>query len=149
MGNERVEIDPIRPELQSFILADQVYVDARTGKKVIAGTFDRLWAVKFPSMLSRTTFAYLRFVGGRGKFRIALSFVDLSDGSVLLESGEMAIDKPDPLEHQEVVMEVPPFPMPHPGQYAFDAYCDGEPAGQLRITVSKTEESEGDHDPSG
>lgn len=130
------------PRLQSFILADDVYIDAQTGKKVICGTFNKLWAQGMPSLLGRSTKAYLCLTGCRGKLVVGLKYVDLKDERVLLESPPVTLEWQDPLVPVEVVMDVPPLPMPHPGMYAFEAFCDGERLGVIRVTVEEV--SKGD-----
>jgi len=123
--------------LQSFILADQVYMDALTGKKVIAGTFDHLQAAKFPSHLDRETYAYLRIINCRGLVKIQLRYVDLENDAVLMRSPEVSVNQEDILASCELVMAVPLLPMPHPGVYELSTYCDGDYLGRIKITVSE------------
>lgn len=130
----------IKPTLQSFILADHVYVDALTGKKVIAGTFNQLWSSKFPTQLGQTTSVFLTLTNCSGRVEIQLRYVDLADDSVLVKSPTVCIESADRLASQEVVMEVPPLPMPHAGWYVFEAYCDGDRIGSIRMNVGKREE---------
>lgn len=127
-----------KPTLQSFILADHVYMDAFTNKKVIAGTFDNIVAKSFPSNLDRTSSAYLRILNCRRGVKIQLRYVDLKDDNVLRESSEIPLNNArGPLESHELIVEVPPLPVPHPGVYELSAYCDGEFLGRIKITVSE------------
>ena len=130
----------IRPTLEAVVLADDVYTDAVTNKKIIAGTFNQLWSNKFPSRFGKTTKAYLVLTNCRGPQKLKIRYIDLQDESVLMESPEFKIMTENPLERHEVVMDVPPFPMPHEGQYAFEVYCNGELLGGIRVNVdiSKT-----------
>ena len=125
------------PILQAAILADDVYTDAASKKKIIAGTFNQLWSSKFPSQLTRTTKAYLVLTNCHGPQKLKIRYVDLEDGGVLLESPEIELAINDPLERHEVVMEVPPFPMPHEGKYDFEVYCNGSNLGHIQINVGK------------
>ena len=139
MNTIRDNKTPLKPILQSLVLADEIYVDERTKKKVIAGTFNQLWTQKFPAAFSRTTKAYLALTNCRGVQKLKIRYVDLQDESVLTETSEIKITSNDPLQVQELIMEVPPFPMPHEGRYAFEVYVDGDRLGCVRINVGKVD----------
>lgn len=128
------------PIVQAIILADEVYTDSDTGKKIIAGTFNGLWGHDFPTEFDRTTKVYLSLTNCRGDMLLQMRYIDLSDDEVLMESPEVNLECDDPLAITEVVMEVPPFPMPHVGHYEFEVRCNGERLGGIRINVNELEE---------
>ena len=130
-----------RPVLQALILADDIYTDQQTGKKVIAGTFGCLWASEFPTQFSRKTKAYVNLTNCHGKLVLKLQWIDLKDDSVLMASPEIQIQVDDPLVNCEVIIEVPGFPLPHEGMFAFELYCNEHRLGALRIVVAKAEHS--------
>ena len=136
-SNKKRMASKAKPILQAIVLADDVYTDAATKKKVIAGTFNQLWTSKFPAQLGRTTKAYLVLTNCHGSQKLQIRYVDLKDGSILLESPEVELAIRDPLAINEVVMEVPPFPMPHEGKYDFEVYCNGSNLGHIQINVGK------------
>jgi len=129
-----------KPILQALVLADHVYIDAPTGKKVIAGAFNRLWARKFPAELGFTTWAYICLTEVQGTVPIALRYIDLQTNEVLLATKPLTIQSDDPLASRELIIEVPSFPMPHAGTYVFEVYAGDEAIGSLRITVTKQEQ---------
>ncbi len=139
MSNVENEKSTLSPVLQTIVLADHVYIDALTQKKVIAGTFSRLRSPRFPAKLARNTGAYLVLANCHGQIRLQIRYVDLQDESVLMETSELVIQTDDPLQTHEVVMEVPPFLMPHEGQYRFEVYCNGNQIGGIRLVVEKIE----------
>lgn len=141
--NESSTPSGLKPVVQSFILADHVYVDARSGKKVIAGTFNQVHLGVNQTALHRV-FAYLAVINCRGRVEIQLRHVDLADGSELRKSGVIGFDAADPLQTYEIVIEVPPLPMPHEGAYALEAYCNDELAGSIRIGVKQKHAPEED-----
>lgn len=126
------------PVLQALVLADQIYADAGSGKKVIAGTFNQLRATQFPAMFSRTTHAFICLTDIQGTVELVLRYVDLRTNEVLMESPGVSVSSDDPLKSVEIVAEVPPFPMPHEGTFAFELHAGGTLLGSLRILVSKT-----------
>ena len=125
----------LRPNVQSFILADQVYIDSRTGKKIIAGTFNHVHLGASQNSLGRGVFAYLALTNCRGRVELQLKHVDLADDRVLHRSGRIGFDADDPLQTYEIVVEIPPLPLPHEGAYALEAWCNGEVAGSIRLGV--------------
>ena len=131
---------PHRPILQALVLADYVYVDAHTGKKIIAGTFNELQAAEFPTQFGRATCAYLCLADLRGQSELDLRYVDLSGGEVLMHLEEIPVTAASPLDSTELIVEIPEFPMPHPGPFALEVHCGGEMLGYLRINVSQVDE---------
>lgn len=129
----------VKPILQALVLSDHVYADQATGKKVIAGTFDSLWAREFPAKLARTTWFYLSVTDVQGSVEFSLKYTDLSNNEVLLSAG-FCLSSNDRLATRSLVCEIPPLPMPHPGAYAFEVFVGDEMLGSLRIVASKLED---------
>lgn len=123
----------VRPILQALLLADQIYVDAATGKKIIAGTFNRLVCEEFPTTSIVSKFALVSLTDVHNEVEISLRFVDLQTGDALLELKGLTVTAEDPLETVEMVVELPPLPLPHPGSYALEIHWQGEMLGLLRI----------------
>ena len=129
------------PVLQALILADHIYSDSPSGKKVIAGTFNTLWANRFPTEFVRETYAYICLTELRGEADLSLKYVQLASNQVLMETTPVPIRSDDPLKTTEICVRVPPFPMPTPGTYAFEVHVGGEMLGSLRILVRQIEEA--------
>jgi len=136
-----------KPVLQALVLADYVYVDAQTGKKVIAGTFNELQAAAFPTQFPRVTYAYLCLADLRSEAHLDLHYVDLASGEVLMQLEGVPVASASPLDSTELIVEVPEFPMPNPGSYALEVHCEGEMLGALRITVRQAQEEPDDDFP--
>jgi hypothetical protein len=148
----------VKPVLQALLLADRVYQDAQTGKKIIAGTFHRMLFTKSVQkgreievdgvkrmvvpggMHPGSPYAFVSLTEIRGKVSCVLRYVDLGGDKPLLQCG-FEIDCKNPLETVEVVLPMPPLP-PNPGIHALELLCDDEPIGSLRITVEERKEDE-------
>lgn len=126
----------LKPTLQALVLADHIYVDRFTGKNVIAGTFNRLWAEKFPQQLSRATFAYICLTNIHAATRLMLCFVDLKTHNVIMKTRSIEVKVDNPLVSTELIIQIPPFPMPAPGFYAFELHAGDEMVGSLRIQMA-------------
>jgi hypothetical protein len=129
-----------KPVLQALILADAVYQDARSGKMIIAGTFNQLFARAFPARFGRTTCAYIKLTEVQGRVELVLRYRSLKTNEVLMESRPLAVASQNPLAVVEVAVEMPPFPMPEAGCYAFELHAGDEMLGALRIEVQKAKD---------
>lgn len=136
-------MDEQHPKLQAIVLADRIYADQQTGKKIIAGTFNTLSSTRFPCKYNTTTFAYICATNVRGRAPLHLRYVDLKTNEILFRSGELELLSQGPLESIELIVEVPPFPMPHPGVFVFEVVSREEPIGSYRILVNKSEKPKG------
>lgn len=143
-----------KPVLQALLLADHVYQDKDTGKKIIAGTFNQLSISKVkpppkdappaaqgprpmsPAEISRpgNPTAFISLTDVRGPTELELRYVDLADNGVLL-GVKFEVRSDDPLKTVEVILPVPPLPTPHPGVYALELVYANEPLGALRVTA--------------
>ena len=63
--------------------------------------------------------------------------MDLAENRVLMEGSPFTVRCEDPLQSVEIVTQVPPFPMPHEGVFAFELHSRGQLLGSLRVMVSK------------
>jgi hypothetical protein len=83
-----------------------------------------------------------------GSADLVLRFVDLKTNDTLLEMQGLHADAGNPLETVEMVVQIPPLPIPHAGAYAFEVLCDEELVGSLRLLVdAHPAESEASSDP--
>lgn len=126
-----------KPILQALILAEHIYIDKDTGKKVIAGTFNRIWADKFPNEHKRTTWAFISLTDFSGETTLELQFRRLDTNEILLHGKGSSIVGKDRLRTTEMVIEVPHFPLPAPGVYSFDVVHEDTILGSLRVTVAE------------
>jgi hypothetical protein len=146
------EVDHVKPVLQALLLADKIYEDSATHKKIIAGVFNQLFFVpKLPTQTAKdeqgnevarvpggmqagSPSAYFSITDFQGKSSFVLRYIDLDDSRVLLQLG-MQIACTDPLETIEVVVPMPLLPTPRAGVYALELLCENEPIGAVRVKV--------------
>ena len=148
----------VKPVLQALILADHIYQDAGTGKKIIAGTFNRLFFKKESPVTERevsgekqilvqggmqagSPYAFISLTEVRGTVRCVLRYVNLEADQSLLQC-EFQIHCDDPLETIEIILPLPTLPVGKAGIHALELLCDDEPIGSHRIHV---EERKDDH----
>jgi len=121
-----------------MVLADQIYTDAMTGKRVICGTFSHLGVEKIPGVFVRSTFAFILLSDIEGKFRLSLRFVHLKDNAVLLQSEPIEFTAMDRLGTTDLVIEVPPFPIVAEGYYSLECWVEEYLVGSVRLAVTDT-----------
>src|SRR3990167_1130105 len=129
----------VRPMLQALLLADHVYQDKDSGKKVIAGTFNvlNLFKPKPPSedsdrpaegprqvsvkeiMKAGSPSAFISLTEIREPTDLELRYVDLSNNAVLI-GAKFRVTCHDPLATVEAIVLLPPLPAPHSGVYALE-----------------------------
>lgn len=144
----------MKPVLQALLLAEHVYNDQTTGKKVIAGTFNRLFvqppvvidqdkksegAIEIPFsavMRAGNPFAYINLTEIHGKIDIYFRLVHLESSEVVFESSPISIESTDPLASAEIVLPVCELPTKL-GDYAFELLWNNEIIGSHRIKVEQ------------
>lgn len=136
---------PLKPVLQALVLADHVYEDKATGKKIIAGTFNTLLIRRrqradaarpvMPAVQQAgSPYCYISLTDAAGEIPLSLRYVDLSNEQVLFEV-KIQVKSDDRLATLELIAPLPTLPTPHEGTYTLELHCGDEPLGSLRVQV--------------
>lgn len=150
----------MKPVLQALLVADHVYVDQATGKKIVAGIFHRLCFQKQenPPQVQQqggqvtiqigpggqqagSPFCYISLTEVHGEQAFELRYVDLANDRVLLATG-FTTKSDSPLKTIEVVLPLPRLPVPAAGAFALELLCNNEPIGSHRIIVDELQPEE-------
>ena len=155
----------MRPILQALLVADHVYVDAATNKKIVAGIFHRLLLAKakvetvdqpvgeisgegarkieipIGGHQPGSPFCYISVTEVRGKQPFTLRYVNLDDDKALFQT-EFQLECANPLETVEAVFPLPVLPAREAGHYALELLWGQEPLGCHRITIIATPQPE-------
>lgn len=143
----------LNPVLQAILVADHVYTDQKSGKKIIAGVFHQLGVFKggasriveqdgekkklvLGGVQSGSPYAYISLTSVRGKQPFIVRYVDLGQDQPLFQA-EFQIECSDPLQTCEAVLALPKLPTPHAGTYALELLWQDEPIGLFRIQVQE------------
>lgn len=144
----------MKPVLQAILVADHVYEDRATGKKIVAGIFHRILVNRRPmeevvqkadgtkkvlvagGLHSGSPYAYISLTEVRGPVPFVLRYVFLDEDQVLLET-KFTIEARDPLHPVEAVLPLPRLPADRVGTYALELLHEDEPLGMFRIIVEE------------
>ena len=146
----------MKPVLQALLVADRVYEDRATGKRIVAGIFDKLSFQKIaqpdaenvnePIGQTRlllgggnpgSPYAYISLTAIHGKQRFVVRYVYLNEDRVLFQTG-FQVESPSPLETAQIVLPLPTLPIIGAGAYALELLCDDDdPIGSFRILVEE------------
>jgi hypothetical protein len=129
----------VLPLLKALILADHVYIDRTTGKKVIAGTFNHLFGREFPTVSRGRKHFFASLTDVHGPVRLSARMVSLEENETLLSVGPFEVEGEDPLDTVELVVELPPLPMPREGVYVFEILSGENVLGGIRLFISRGE----------
>jgi uncharacterized protein DUF6941 len=125
----------IKPIIQALLLADNVYTDAETGKRIISGVFDTITLSEIPADFPYPTCVYVSLTAVRGEIDAMLRYVDLDSDEVLMEHGPKKLISDDHLASLDFSTPMPPLPVPHEGVFALEVHVNDELIGMVRITV--------------
>ena len=149
----------MKPILQALLVADHVYEDKNTSKKVVAGIFHHLWYRKAEDAIqdnkedgtrkiqvspgglkAGSPFCYISMTELRNKPSFSLRYVKLSDEKVFFHT-DFTVDCNNPLEIVEIVLPLPTLPADSPGTYALELLWNkDEPLGSHRIIAEEMQE---------
>lgn len=129
------------PVLQALVLADHIYTD-QSGKRIICGTFSKIFSDKFPSVTGFPASVFILLADVVGEIVLQLRFVSLYDNEILLESNPIRIQSPGPLAPLDIVVQIPPLPLPRAGIYSFECWTDGDMIGSVRLEVGESPSEE-------
>ena len=144
----------IKPVLQALVIADRVYTDKDTNKKIIAGTFDRILFKRNVKPIERELPDGRRIQLSPGGMQagspwVYICFTDVCDGTkITLRFTNLTKNKPlfftalgfsgtERLGSTEVILPLPPLPIVEPGTYAIEIWCDDELLGMRRLVAEE------------
>lgn len=145
----------VKPIVQALLVADHVYEDRVSRKKIVVGIFYTLFFVKkLPTpettkegeesapkktvvgIQAGSPYAYINLTNIRGRQDFVLRYVDLQDYQVLFEIKFFA-ECDDPLQVAELIAPLPPLPAKKSGVCALELLWNDEPIGSFRIRVQE------------
>lgn len=149
----------MKPILQALLLADHVYQDKHTGKKVVAGIFHRLGFISKETLENQvqreivgkdgtikkvmpgglhagSPYAYISLTEIHGEQSFDLRYVDLDEDKCIFEA-QCQVKPIDPLAVIDFIVPMPPLPSDKAGTFALELLWQGDLLGMFRVTVEE------------
>ncbi len=123
----------MKPQARTIILADQVYRDAETGKCVIAGTFNRIGADRFPATHPSASL-YLNLTDFQGKAPIKVRMM-IDRTRAMIGENTFTVESTNRLGSCEVTVRLNNLTFPEPGKYSIEVWCEDEDLGHLPLEL--------------
>lgn len=131
------------PVLLAMVLCDTIIREMGTNKLSLIGTFNGLFAQRFPCTHPSLS-VYVVLTNGRGRVSCLLRMTSLEDGQeVFSYPGE--VDFSDPLSVIELDFKIQQLRLEKEGEYSIELIADGEFLGSRKLRVQSvppTEEEE-------
>lgn len=156
----------MKPVLQALVLAERVYSDGASGKKIIAGTFNRLVigrvkrVVEHPDGTQRPVlhggidpgcpWIYISLTDVVDGTELTFQMVDVTRNEPIFETSAK-ITEEDRLATVEIVLPLPRISefVTRPGTLSFDVLWHGEILGSHRLRVEEAESPTGESSSGG
>lgn len=143
----------VQPKVQAILVADHIYIDKNTNKKIIAGIFDRMYLIPPPAgqevsaedgkikinippggHRASSPFCYINLIDIRKQEHFELRYVDLEDDRVVFGTN-FNINADNPLQSVEIVIPLPLLPAEKAGVFALELIWNDISIGSHRIIV--------------
>jgi hypothetical protein len=119
--------------VQAFLLCDSVVIDSQTGKTIIQGVFDNIWAQSFPAMHPYCTLYARLELDGASSCEIQIG----------IRSPSGMYERPLPPQKliatnsvAQLIMQLQGLPLPEAGRYVFGLIVDGKALTEFPFTAS-------------
>lgn len=119
------------PTLMAGLLCDQIITEAGTNKKTLVGIFDTLHSPALP--FKRQLWIYLRLTDAEGRYRFRIELVHLETEKPIFGVETNEVEAKNRLGFHEIVVELPPVPLPDQGTYEFQIYANDVYIGRILL----------------
>ena len=127
-----VKPSPHAPEVVAMVLADLVHRDPGTSKHYILGTYNGVFAPRFPYSWPLMQ-VYAALTDGRGRVPVRLVLTDADEELGALSVAEGSVEMADPTRNTEVVFSLRDVVLPQPGHYRLQLLACGQPAARTAV----------------
>ena len=151
----------MKPILQALLLADYVYEDKRTGKRIIAGVFNKVLRILHKQekreeqkegepvttpivavQKAGSPYAYFNVTEIHGETALQLRFVSLASHEVIFRTSPIKVEADTPLTAVERFLPVPPINNFPAGTYALELVYENMALGSYRVIIEEVPSTE-------
>ena len=117
----------------AMILCDQIITEAASQKKTLVGIFNRIVSDEFPFLMTNMA-VFVSLTNGRGVIQSKL-ICRHEDADEPVFGAIGTIEFPNPMEVIEIGFKLRNVPIPDPGTYCLEFFCDDIPVLERRFVV--------------
>lgn len=133
------------PSIIALLLADAVYVDARSKRTTIAGAFNTLTFSKLPERVNRPLTVFVSMIDPRGIVDFHVVLERAETGEKLFDvGGPLRTPKPNPHAVMDMHLEIGRLEFKEPGLYWLQVIADHEILNQRPLRVRLKPDGSGD-----
>lgn len=127
-----------KPEILTFLIADQVIQEKGTNKWSAIGIFDHIYSDQFP-LVHQNLGLYVRLTEANGDYKIRIELVDSNNHKLgIFEGINLKIDSP--LLAFDFGIQTRNLHIPKPDKYHFDLYFNDQLCKSLPLFVSQAKQ---------
>lgn len=126
--------NPPEPVCKAILLCQQTIVEEGTKLVSLIGVFDGFKVAEGGTTGAAEIFC--RLTEAQGHYRISVEIHELSNGTAIGGTNGIEIDISDRLATSNVIIPVPPLPLP-PGEYDIVIFANGVEIDRQKIVVNK------------
>lgn len=134
------------PVCKAILLCDAVLTDPFTGKGSLIGILSQFTLPEFPGD-TPPFFVYLQLTDGIGSYLLSIELRDRATDEAMYEGELMEIEFAERAVKNNIVLPMPPLPLPHPGAYDFIVFADGQEIDRQQFDAETQEPSDGAEEP--
>lgn len=114
------------PHVKSWIIADQVFQQAGSGKWCIIGVFDQIHCLKFPAS-HPSLGLWLHLADALGEYAIRLELLDENEQVIARLPAAIRLTVEDRMQPVYVGLQTQNMLLPRPGTYFLRVFCNEQP----------------------
>lgn len=125
----------------ALLLCDQVLSDSATEKKTIVGTFDRIWANRFPA-IHRNATLFAKLIDCEGEYDIRVEYVQVA-GEKVLGTADAKLSSEDRQQYHDFHLQIQGIRIPEAGEYEFRLWMNNRYIHRIRFSAQAQPQSGG------
>lgn len=133
-------MNPPKPEIITFLIADQVIQEKGTNKWSAIGIFDHIYAENFP-LMHQSLGLYIKLTEAQGEYKIRIELTSAEDHQKLGVFEGLNLRMESPLMTFDFGIQTRNLHLPKPGKYHFDLYFNDQLCKSLPLFVEQAKQS--------
>jgi len=130
------------PACKAILLCDAVLTDPFTGKGSVIGILSQFTLPEFPGD-TPPFFVYLQLTDGIGSYTLSIEIRDRADDEALFKGVLLKVEFAERGVKNNVVIPMPPLPLPHPGAYDLIMFADAQELDRQQFEAHMQEQIDG------